>query len=178
MIYCIRHGQTDLNKEKKLQGRQGMPLNEEGLFQANNLKEKLKDITFDYVYSSPQERAIQTAEIATGLNAIIDDRLDVFDLGEANTLKTQEVKWAGAIPDSNVYEGVEDPQAFVQRVFHFMSELKEKHGDREMNILLSGHRCTTGAIGAYFYGIPEDKNIIMYSSDNGEYNIYSFKLNK
>ena len=174
IIYCVRHGQTDLNKEKRLQGRKGLPLNDEGIRQANHLKEKLKDIKFDYVFSSPQERAIQTAEIATGKKAIVDERLDVFDLGEADTLFTSEVKWAGFIPDSHIYKGVEKPQIFVHRMFYFMNELKEKHGDRDVNILISGHRCTTGCIGAFFHGIPQDQNIIKYSSDNGDYKLYAF----
>ena len=175
IIYCIRHGETDYNKEKRLQGRKGLPLNDEGIRQANHLKETLMDIKFDYVFSSPQERAIQTAEIATGKTVIVDERLDVFDLGEADTLKTQEVVWNGSLPDTIVYGGVEDPQIFVKRVFNFMSELKEKHGNMECNILISGHRCTTGAIGAFFNGIPEDKNILKYSSENGEYNTYCIK---
>ncbi|SDC66623.1 probable phosphoglycerate mutase [Shouchella lonarensis] len=72
MIYVIRHGQTDLNKEGRMQGRQGLPLNETGIEQAESLRDQLKHITFDSVYASPQERAIQTAEIATGTSAVID----------------------------------------------------------------------------------------------------------
>jgi probable phosphoglycerate mutase len=44
-----------------------------------------------------------------------------------------------------------------------------------LNILLSGHRCTTGCIGAYFEGIPDDGNILRFSSDNGDYKSYKFK---
>jgi uncharacterized phosphatase len=83
-------------------------LNEYGIVQAKSLAESLENIKFDYVYSSPQERAIQTAEIATGVKPIIDNRLDVFDLGEADTLIRGEVKMAGVVPDSSVYRGVED----------------------------------------------------------------------
>ena len=175
MIYVIRHGQTDLNKERRMQGRLGFPLNEIGIEQAERLRDELREIKFDIVYSSPQERAIQTAEIATGQTAIIDARLDVFNLGEADRLKTSEVKMAGIIPDPTIYNGVEDPGGFVKRVFHFMSELENKYGDRNVNILLSGHRCTTGCIGAYFKGLPEDGNILKFSSDNGNYKMYSFK---
>ncbi|PEY37280.1 phosphoglycerate mutase [Bacillus cereus] len=174
MIYVIRHGQTDLNKEGRLQGRAGLPLNEYGIEQAERLKEKLKNIKFDYVFSSPQERAIQTAEIATGVKAITDTRLDVFDLGEADGLRKDEVKMAGGAPDSNVYNGVEDSNSYVQRIFSFMHDLEVKYGKRELNILLSGHRCTTGCIGVYFEGIPEDRNILRFSSNNGEYKIYKF----
>ncbi|MGE7935708.1 hypothetical protein [Bacillus paramycoides] len=44
------------------------------------------------MFSSPQTRAIQTAEMATNIKAIPDTRLDVFDLGEADTLKKHEVQ--------------------------------------------------------------------------------------
>ncbi|MFJ7973778.1 histidine phosphatase family protein [Psychrobacillus sp. NPDC096389] len=175
MIYVIRHGQTDLNKERRMQGRFGLPLNEYGIKQAENLRDKIKDIKFDYVFSSPQERAIQTAEIATGLKVTIDARLDVFDLGEADRLKTSEVKMAGVVPDSSIYRGVEEPSGFVERVFNFMSELERENRGKELNTLLSGHRCTTGCIGSYFEGIPEDKNILRFSSNNGDYKIYRFK---
>ena len=85
MIYVIRHGQTDLNKERKMQGRMGLPLNEYGIEQAQRLRDELKDINFDFVFSSPQERAVQTAEIVTGGHkATIDERLDVYDLGGAD----------------------------------------------------------------------------------------------
>ncbi|QFT87598.1 Putative phosphoserine phosphatase 2 [Bacillus sp. THAF10] len=176
MIYIIRHGQTDLNKERRMQGRKGLPLNKTGLEQAERLREKLKHISFNAVFSSPQERAVQTAEIVTGLKVTMDDRLDVFDLGEADGLSIAEMKRSGALPDSAIYKGVEDSQAFVKRVFHFMKELEQHHSsNREQNILLSGHRCTTGCMGAYFEGIPADGNILKYSSDTGNYKVYDFR---
>lgn len=152
MIYVVRHGQTDFNKEKRLQGRLGLPLNEIGINQAELLRDNLKNIKFDYVFSSPQERAIQTAEIATGAKAIIDERLDVFDLGEADGLIKSEVKMAGVLPDTSVYKGVEDIKTYISRIFSFMNELEANLTNA--NILISGHRCTTGCIGAYFEGIP------------------------
>ena len=175
MIYVIRHGQTDLNKERKMQGRMGLPLNEYGLEQAQGLKDELQNINFDFVFSSPQERAIQTAEIVTGLKATIDERLDVYDLGEADRVPINEMKMSGPLPDINVYKGVEEPHNFVKRVFGFMKELENNYSKRELNILISGHRCTTGCIGAYFEGIPNDGNILKFSSDTGYYKTYNFK---
>lgn len=175
MIYVARHGQTDWNKEGRLQGRRGMPLNEEGILQAEALAEKLQEITFDYVFSSPQERAVQTAEIATGRKAVVDARLDVFDLGEADGMARSNVKMAGIIPDPSVYKGVEDIGSFLERVFSFMKELEERHAAYgEPNILIAGHRCTTGCLGAFFEGMPSDRNILKLSSGNGEYKAYTF----
>ncbi|MGD6774192.1 histidine phosphatase family protein [Sutcliffiella horikoshii] len=175
MIYVIRHGHTDLNKERKMQGRMGLPLNDFGIEQAKALKVKLQNIDFDFVFSSPQERAVQTAEIVTGKSAVLDDRLDVFDLGEAGRLHIKEVKMAGQLPDSSLYKGIEEPSLFVKRVFSFMKELEKQHGKKELNVLISGHRCTTGCIGAFFEGIPSDGNILKFSSDTGDYKIFNFK---
>ncbi len=174
MIYVIRHGQTNFNKERRLQGRKGLPLNEEGINQARNLKVALKQIHFDYIFSSPQERAIQTAEIATGQPVIIDSRLDVYDLGEADGLLKCEVQMAGVLPDPAVYKGVERTDQYMKRVFAFMNELQDRHQQKEKNILISGHRCTTGCIGAFFNGVPADQNILKLSSHNGEYRQYEF----
>jgi len=176
MIYVVRHGQTDWNIEGRLQGRLGLPLNEVGIEQAKRLREKLNNIKFDFVFSSPQERAVQTAEIASGITPIIDPRLDVFDLGEADGFKKSEVKLDGIIPDQKIYKGVEEIQSFMHRIFSFMKELEDRFGKSDVNILISGHRCTTGCIGAYFEGIPEDHNILRFSSDNGEFNTYHFEI--
>ena len=59
-LYVVRHGQTNLNLEHKLQGKIGLPLNKQGIAQAEELSKELKNIKFFKAYSSPQERAIQT----------------------------------------------------------------------------------------------------------------------
>ncbi|MFE7062708.1 hypothetical protein ACFVAD_11200 [Sutcliffiella sp. NPDC057660] len=69
---------------------------------------------------------------------------------------------AGKLPDSYLYKGIEEPSLFVKRVFSFMKELEIQHGKKELNVLISGHRCTTGCIGAFFEGIPSDGNILKF----------------
>ena len=66
MIYIIRHGQTEKNKANLLQGRSEHPLNETGIQQAREAGEWFAEhgIIFDTVFSSPLERAIDTARIA------------------------------------------------------------------------------------------------------------------
>ena len=82
MIYIIRHGKTELNKANVLQGRSNYPLNDEGIKQAQNAADMLKDIQFDYVFSSPLIRAVQTAEIVVPNKRItLYDRLIEMDYG-------------------------------------------------------------------------------------------------
>ena len=66
-IYFLRHGQTDNNREGRMQGRVDIPLNETGRAQARCVARRLKSISFDAVYSSPLGRAVETAQIVTGL---------------------------------------------------------------------------------------------------------------
>ena len=61
----IRHGETDYNKQRLVQGRMDNPLNEHGKNQARTTGQLLKDLndTFDILGSSPLKRAYETAEI-------------------------------------------------------------------------------------------------------------------
>lgn len=62
---------------------------------------------FDFIYSSPQERAIQTAKISTNSNdIIIDERLDVYDLGNADGMLILDIKITGTVPDMGIYDSV------------------------------------------------------------------------
>jgi probable phosphoglycerate mutase len=75
-IYLARHGQTLWNLEKRYQGSGDSPLTALGIKQAELLSEYLKDISFDFIFSSPAGRALQTAEILKGKRAI-----DIITIG-------------------------------------------------------------------------------------------------
>lgn len=62
-LYITRHGTTEWNLEKKLQGWADSPLTEDGRNRAIKLGNSLKDIDFDMIYTSPQERALNTAKL-------------------------------------------------------------------------------------------------------------------
>jgi probable phosphoglycerate mutase len=79
-LYLIRHGQTDWNLNRRLQGHQDIPLNETGLQQARLLSEELKGMQFDVVYASDLQRACQTAQhLSTDIK--IDPRLREMSFG-------------------------------------------------------------------------------------------------
>ena len=68
LLLLIRHGENDYVKTGKMAGRlPGVHLNERGQKQAQALGEALKDVPIKAVYSSPLERAMETATpIANG----------------------------------------------------------------------------------------------------------------
>ena len=84
MLYIMRHGRTDWNVRHKLQGRTDIPLNDEGRMMAVEAGKRYVDIHFDVCYSSPLERAKETAEIfLKGRNVPVftDDRLVEMGFG-------------------------------------------------------------------------------------------------
>lgn len=86
-IYFVRHGETDWNVRKKLQGQKNIPLNKLGLRQAELTSEGMKDIPFDCIFSSPLQRSYITAQILRRdrpLEIIRDDRLKEIDFGKDN----------------------------------------------------------------------------------------------
>lgn len=69
-IYLMRHGQTQWNLDKRLQGGTDNPLNETGQKQAADLAKQLAGVRFDQVYTSALQRARTTAEAVAGGTAI------------------------------------------------------------------------------------------------------------
>ncbi|MGD9605246.1 MAG: histidine phosphatase family protein [Bacilli bacterium] len=66
MIIClIRHGQTNWNKLRRIQGRTDNPLNEQGIIEAQEVANYLlkNDPNWDYLYTSPLARAKETGKI-------------------------------------------------------------------------------------------------------------------
>ena len=61
-IVLVRHGQTDWNLRYCFQGQTDVPLNAEGLAQAERLAERFAQWPAEVVYSSPLQRALSTAQ--------------------------------------------------------------------------------------------------------------------
>lgn len=83
-IYLVRHGETDWNKEGKLQGQCDVPLNKYGISLAEKTAEGLADVPFDAAFSSPLCRAEETAKIILGKRntpLYLDDRLKEIGFG-------------------------------------------------------------------------------------------------
>lgn len=61
-IYITRHGETEWNKEGRMQGWKNSNLTEDGIKNAKKLGKRLKHVDFDCIYCSPLGRAVDTAK--------------------------------------------------------------------------------------------------------------------
>lgn len=85
LFYLVRHGESAWNAKGLLCGRSDVPLSEVGRQQAKSLAARLKSIPFEAFYSSPLERALETARlisVSVGLQPVVDQRLAELDYGQ------------------------------------------------------------------------------------------------
>ena len=92
-LILIRHGQTEMNAQNLYFGKLNPPLNDLGTEQAYMAKEKLSNIAYDCIYSSPLERTRETAEICNYLDKeiIYDSRLEEINFGIFEGLTFKEI---------------------------------------------------------------------------------------
>ncbi|MGO1580725.1 MAG: histidine phosphatase family protein [Peptoniphilaceae bacterium] len=82
-IYFTRHGETNWNNTNIIQGHMDSDLTENGVEMALQLREEVKDIKFDKIYSSDLGRAYKTAElIVPGQEIIKTKLLREIDMGD------------------------------------------------------------------------------------------------
>ncbi len=129
-IFFVRHGQTDWNLKKLMQGRDQIPLNETGLNQAKWVAGAIKNacakgsFTFDHIYSSPLVRASVTGEeIAKAINCdfSVDDRLIERDFGELSG-KAYDFSCPAILHDVPKIKGLEPTCEVIARLDSFIKE--------------------------------------------------------
>ena len=100
-FYFTRHGETEWNVKKKIQGTTDIPLDEKGIQQAKRLAETLLEkqrngeLHLDRVYTSPQLRAAETARFsaeALGIDCIRLWDLREMDLGDWEGRNWDEIR--------------------------------------------------------------------------------------
>jgi len=162
ILYLTRHGQTEWNLQARFQGHMGSPLTEKGINNAKNLSDKLKEVEFSKIYSSPQKRAYDTAEIIKrdkDIEIITDDRLKEMNFGEWEGVKAEKIKKNHSQMFDNLWnnpldysiESGESYQDVYDRVIPVIEEIKNKYDDND-KVLLVAHGIVLAIIMMYIQG--------------------------
>ncbi|WP_299093247.1 histidine phosphatase family protein [uncultured Metabacillus sp.] len=142
-ICIIRHGETDWNAIGKLQGRTDIPLNETGVFQAEECAEFLKEFQWDVIVTSPLKRAKQTAEIIKRKIDVPLIEMEEFvekGFGHAEGLMLEERE--AAFPDGN-YPNEETNLSITTRVMEGIQKINETFKDKRVLLVAHGVVITT-----------------------------------
>ena len=178
-LWLVRHGQTDWNKAKLMQGHSDIPLNSTGIRQAENAAKQVKDLDFDAVYSSPLSRAIMTASIISRRGPekiMIDQRLIEADFG-----KYEKQPYYLLGPAMTAYwsmpeifpapESVETIESMVSRSTSFFRDLEQMPYH---NVLISCHGGILRVLKGYLEQAP--KGIVWRPKPhNCEFRVYQLK---
>lgn len=154
-IYIVRHGQVPHNALGQY-NTVDEDLTELGINQALELKDKIKNIDFDIIISSPLVRAKHTADILNVNNKkiIIDDRIKERNCGDLAgkplTVTNRDEYWN--YNTTIKYGTSEDIKLFFYRIFEFLDELKTKNFE---SVLIVAHSGVSKAFSAYFEGIQD-----------------------
>ena len=170
IVYLVRHGETDANKNKVMQGQtQNLQLNENGIRQATNLKNKLKDIKFNACFTSPMIRAWSTAMILVGDRVEIkeDDRLIERYLGnlEGKDRSSYDVSKYWDYDLNSNDEEVERIQDIFKRCNSFINDLKNNYSDNDI-ILVVSHGAVTRCLHHILSITDLNKSLLGFKIEN------------
>ena len=168
-LYLVRHGETDWNRQRRIQGLTDIPLNDTGRAQARATGALLARRSWDDVYASPLSRARETAEIiADELGLPEPSLLDAMverNYGAAEGLDWMQVETR--FPHGSSVPGRESREQVGARVVPALIRLAEERPGQSLVIVSHG-----GAIRAVLSEVEPSQSHGMIT--NGS--VHSFRL--
>ncbi|WLP60688.1 histidine phosphatase family protein [Bacillus pumilus] len=137
-ICLVRHGETDWNATKRIQGRTDIPLNDTGKWQAEQTGLYLKDAHWDVVISSPLIRAKETAHlILKHVDAplvIMDDFIE-RDYGDAEGMSFEERQ---KLFPNKQYPNMEPLETIQDRMVEGIEKVRAAYPNQQVLIVAHG----------------------------------------
>src|SRR5262245_53175395 len=152
IVYLARHGETAWSLSRQHTGRTDLPLTERGERNARQVGQRLKNLTFARVFTSPLQRAARTCELA-GFKATaeVDRDLLEWDYGEYEGRRTAEIR-AGR-PDWDLFrDGCprgESPEQVRARADNVVRRVRAVQG----NVLLFSSAHFLRVLAAHWLGL-------------------------
>lgn len=169
-LVLVRHGKSEWNEKGLWTGWRDIPLAPAGVEEAQKTGEQLKDIHFDYAYTSALIRANQTLDeilkvIGQNPPIVADQALNERDYGEY----TEKNKWdiqkeVGEEEFQKIRRSWDYPppkgeslkMVYERTVPYYQNEIEPKLKDGK-NVLVSAHGNSLRALVKYLESIPDDK---------------------
>lgn len=162
-VYLVRHGETQWNAERRIQGQSDSPLTAKGEQQARQVAERAKALGITHVIASDLGRTQRTAEIIAdvcGCEITLDARLRELDMGvlekrPIESLTEEEEQWrrqlVNGTSDGRIPEG-ESMQELSDRMHAALATCLElPEGSRP---LLVSHGMALGCLVSTILGLP------------------------
>lgn len=168
-FYLVRHGQTELNKKRRMQGITNSPLTKKGVKKAIKLGQQLADVRFAAVYTSDLSRTKETAELIISQNLVYlppiyrEPALREYDFGRFEMLpnwqmlpKAQKIVGAKSLLKAMMHENhvasltelvrklngsahAETAAQMTARIKNCLKQIAKEYDGRDVNILIVAH---------------------------------------
>jgi probable phosphoglycerate mutase len=141
-LLLARHGETDWNRELRIQGSSDIELNDLGRAQARGLAQELEHVDLDAVYASDLSRARATAEAVAashGLDVRLDSRLRERSFGSWEGLTREDVT---ALPEGSQHDGESDDQV-RERMLEAVQAIADAHPGEQVLVVSHGGALNT-----------------------------------
>ena len=180
-VYVVRHGQTDWNREGRIQGGTDNPLNATGREQAAAMGRTLSEVRVDAVYVSSHQRARQTAEVFEGRAPIrpMDELRERFfgkfegandkDTAIVADWNKRRFTWDDAM------EGGETLESQSRRAETALKAIRERHKDGG-TVVIVGHGGINPLLVSQLIGVPPQEGASAINQGNDE--IYRIEIAK
>ncbi len=152
-VLLVRHGETEWSKTGQHTGSTDLPLTTEGEKQGRLLRERLREIDFALVLSSPLQRAMATCRLAGLLSrAEVSEDLHEWDYGAYEGLTTNQIRelkpdwalWTDGAPDGETADQISD------RADRVLERVRGAGG----NVALFSHGHMLRVLGARWVRLP------------------------
>ena len=162
-IYVARHGQTDWNVARRLQGATDVPLNETGRRQAAELADRLAGVPLDRIYSSALQRSRQTADAFQGrapieaLAGLNEQSLGAFEglyRDGRDPQRQAEYERRSEDPDDRL-DGGESAKQHFARVQAAVQAIRSRHAAGA--VLIVGHSGTNAMVVSALLGLTVEQ---------------------
>ncbi len=178
-LYLVRHGETDWNRERRIQGSTDIPLNNTGREQARETGRLLARRSWDAIYASPLSRAFETASIIasevglpgpTPVPALVER-----NYGAVEGMTGEQIE--ASFPGNADVPGREERDEVVSRVLPALLEIAERHPGQA--VLVVGHggviRSVLGAVDPTgTHGMITNGSIHSLRHEDGTFELIAF----
>lgn len=182
ILYFVRHGETEWNVKNRIQGKTDIPLNGTGIHQAKTLAQMLMEkksrgeFQIARTYTSPQLRAVKTAELAAealGVKCLLLDGLREMDLGEwegsnwgtiENTYGETYERWS----KNRRYVHTPEGECYDEVLARTLEALEVILAQETEDVLVVSHSAVIMLLRCYIAGLPFDEMVRHFKTKNAE----------
>lgn len=151
-LWIVRHGETAWSRSGRHTSTTDLPLTEEGEAAGRALADRLAEVPFDRVLTSPRTRARRTADLAGFPDAEVEDDLVEWDYGEYEGVTTLQIR--ESVPGWTIWShpcpGGEDAAQVARRLDRVVATVRSVSG----RVLVFGHGHASRALACRWLDLP------------------------